>query len=504
MALVFIKSPHPKSVGAMLALSLMLSAAMPAQAEAALLSGAAEVSAYIPDSPYLQRRQKTQRVNDGEDDYISMPAPEPMRKLHFPETAAAPVKPAKRTASARQAAQPKTAQHSPFTPPPKSIALAPLPPAQAVAAAPLPEVPAPASAPPAHQNTQIMPTSAVALGETQPPAPLIKDATPPLPKAALVVETQAPAPVLVDTAPPLPPAAAIRADKAAAAMPVQPPPALVKAQPPVLVAPPPQVADERSGPQLSPESKRILADMPPLTEKEPPQPKRPPVTLNRATPSALSIKDDVKQHDGIGIHIQVRKPNIDINTHLEKAYQAAMDGDLKGAAMLYQEVLEVSPESTQALFGLASVDQKMGRLDEARPLYGRLLKLDPHNQGALNNFLVLVGEEAPQDALAKLKDLELKNPDFSPIPAQIAVISARLGNYDDAVRSMTRAMALSPGNLTYRYNLAIMLDKQKNWPEAANLYLQLINAADRGEKLPAPRHSIEERLTFIRNNKPDA
>ena len=42
----------------------------------------------------------------------------------------------------------------------------------------------------------------------------------------------------------------------------------------------------------------------------------------------------------------------------------------------------------------------------------------------------------------------------------MAVIYPKLGNLDKAIEKMSIAIDLAPENLTYRYNLAIMLDKQ--------------------------------------------
>ncbi len=268
----------------------------------------------------------------------------------------------------------------------------------------------------------------------------------------------------------------------------------------------PVAVDETAPPaaKLSAESSHIIAHLPIAKDKSDGPPHIPStINIDHATiDPVISAKEDVKEHNGVGITIKMRGQNVDVNLHLEKAYQAAMNGDLQNAAMLYSEVLKVSPKNTQALFGLASVDQKMGKLDEARPLYGELLKIDPHHQGALNNFLVLAGAEAPEDALQKLRILETKNPDTSPLPAQIGIICEKLGRHEEAVYSTRRALALAPDNITYRYNLAIMLDHQKDWKSAADVYLQLIAAADRGESLPASRPEIQERLTFIRNNLP--
>ncbi len=130
------------------------------------------------------------------------------------------------------------------------------------------------------------------------------------------------------------------------------------------------------------------------------------------------------------------------------------------------------------------------------------LAIDPNNRDGLNNFLVLLADEAPDEALTQMEALEVRNPEFSPIPAQMAVIYEKLGDLDKAGEKMFRAVELSPENMTYRYNLAIMLDKQRKYEEAAKLYAQIVKAYQRGEVTPGNIEKIQQRLTFISSNRP--
>ncbi len=153
------------------------------------------------------------------------------------------------------------------------------------------------------------------------------------------------------------------------------------------------------------------------------------------------------------------------------------------------------------LFGLAATYHRLGQIDMARPLYGKLLAIDPTNRDALNNFLVLLADEAPQEALVQMEKLGERNPGFSPIPAQMAVIYQKLGDTEKATQKMFKATALAPENLTYQYNLAILLDIQKKTGEAAKIYRRLMEAHMRGEIIPGDATEIQERLTFISSNR---
>ena len=205
--------------------------------------------------------------------------------------------------------------------------------------------------------------------------------------------------------------------------------------------------------------------------------------------------------ESLGVKVENKNQRINLDHELERAYDAIGSGNSEVAIETYKNILNNAPDNVQALFGLATLYHRARQFDKARPLYGRLLAIDPNHRDGFNNFLVLLADEAPREALVELEKLESKNLGFSTIPAQMAVIYQKLGDQDKATGKMFRAVALAPENLTYRYNLAIMLDKQKNYEEAAKLYRQLLEAEQRGEKIPGNIESIQQRLTFIGSNR---
>ena len=202
----------------------------------------------------------------------------------------------------------------------------------------------------------------------------------------------------------------------------------------------------------------------------------------------------------VGLNITVSEPSKKSEELMALAYDAMKLGQMEGAAELYEKVLEKDSENKEALFGLAATYHRMGQFDEAREVYVQLLTDDPNNWSAMNNLMLLAGEESPEDALKELKELELINPEFSPIPAQIAVIYIRLNKAEEAIKYLTRAIILSPDNLAYRYNLAVILDHSGFKAPAARLYNQLLQAAKEGKELPESVHRIRERLDFINSS----
>lgn len=277
---------------------------------------------------------------------------------------------------------------------------------------------------------------------------------------------------------------------------IQPPGVLLSSSMPEGVLPP------ETTPSLSAQSKHIIDSLPP--EREPANVNRPPIHLDHAHKNALEqdTATETHEHEGVGVSIKVKRPNANISQMLESAYNALITGNQEEAIATYRDVLSMEPGNKLALFGLATTYHRAGQIALARPLYGKLLAIDPGNVEGLNNFLVLLADEAPEQALVELQKLERTHPHFSPIPAQIASIYEKAGDYDHAARNLKLALELSPENIKYRYNMAIVLDKAGAWDDAAVFYQQLLTDADRGEKLPTSPDEIQERLTFIRSNRP--
>lgn len=199
----------------------------------------------------------------------------------------------------------------------------------------------------------------------------------------------------------------------------------------------------------------------------------------------------------IGLNIEMREPEVYVDKMLNMAYDALMVGQFEGAIATYREIVNRQPDHKEALFGLGTALYRNGQQDEARDAYLEILKLDPNHWPALNNLMVHAGEDTPQDALRELQRLEMINPEFSPIAAQIGIIYLRLNQLDNAIKYLTRAALISPENMAYRYNLAVVLDHGGYKRQAARMYKLLLDANEKGYELPESRAKIADRLTFI-------
>lgn len=267
-------------------------------------------------------------------------------------------------------------------------------------------------------------------------------------------------------------------------------------------APPPVMASSAPAPiqhtELSRETREILGRIPArLGEKAPETRSR--STIDRVSPDVAQLIPNLKasEYEAAGLKISVTREHFDANEELTRAYEALIAGDSEMAVDIYQDILAAEPRNEEALFGLAATYHRAGETEKARPLYGALLRQNPEHREALNNFLVLVSEEAPNEALFELQKLAERNPDFSPIRAQMALVLEKLGQHELAYDQMLKAIRLSPENLVYKYNLAIMMDRQGRYADAAALYNLLVEAALRGESIPARLDDIQKRMNYI-------
>jgi len=437
------------------------------------------------------------------------PEPMPFAKRSAPLTASAPVA--------------KPALIAPPAVVSAPVVIAPVATAPAIVPTPT-EKPLPERIP-APQPVAPVPTAPVVVAAPQRPEPIIplaEENDAPLPWQSkniaetppVVVAEPEPAPIAPVVSPaPVPlsePVAApvefaeVPSAEAPAPAPVLIPQTVDEETQPIIAAPVQEVV-AAPAPELSEKSRFILEQTPkgvaPKKEVIARSPK--PVIIKREDPSAGNIPTfDVRAHEEMGMKIEVRKTNPNVNQYLDQGYENLIAGRYQIAAGYYEEALSVEPRNENAMFGLGTTYQKLGRNEEARDTYAKLLSYNPTHLEGLNNFMALISEEAPEEAIAELERMEKESPDFSPIPAQLGIIFSKQGNYAKAAEKLARALNLSPENNAYKYNLAIALDKLGQGQAASDLYVQLINASNAGQPIPGDPETIRNRIIFLSQKQP--
>lgn len=345
-----------------------------------------------------------------------------------------------------------------------------LPVVEANAPAPAVAEAAPAPASPEAAPVQAAPTQAAPVqlaGNAPAPPPGAPAATAPADAAATPVAAASPAASAQAEAAPAPPA-----ETQVAAAPVAANPTAKPAAPARAAAPPPQRPEPM--PTISPDSPaRMLS---------------PPIAINRAE-FALA---------GVGNQVQVREVSQAARSNAAAGYDALVRGSYDTALGFYEAALKDEPSSVLALLGRGTALQKLGRGGDAQGAYDQVLKLDPQNREALANLTAIVAERSPQEALARLQELEREYPSFSPIKAQIGLAYARSGAMQPALEYLRRAIALSPSATLYHYNLALVQDHLGQREQAIASYERVLDFMAGGASSDASRTEIERRVRFLR------
>ena len=149
--------------------------------------------------------------------------------------------------------------------------------------------------------------------------------------------------------------------------------------------------------------------------------------------------------------------------------------------------------------GLAVSQQNSGFTQSAIATYEELLEIDPNNVNPHINMLGLLKREYPSIAYRRLVDLWEDNPNNAGLAAQIGLVSAELGNSDDAVHYLGMAASLEPNNANHFYNMAVIADRSGSQKQAISYYERALEVdATYGGSRTVPRDSIYDRLSKLR------
>ncbi len=169
------------------------------------------------------------------------------------------------------------------------------------------------------------------------------------------------------------------------------------------------------------------------------------------------------------------------------------------ALELYETLYKKNPRDKQILMGLAVSQQYNGFNESAIATYEELLKIDPRNSGAMVNLMGLLEQHQPDLAYRKLQDLWNNKGNNPAIAAQLGLLSAKMGNYEDSSRYLGIAVSLEPNNALNYYNLAVVMDQAKSHQSAIEYYQKAleVDVAHKGGQ-SIPREQVYDRLAQLR------
>jgi tetratricopeptide (TPR) repeat protein len=309
---------------------------------------------------------------------------------------------------------------------------------------------------------------------------------------------------------------------------LRPPPALVNAQPARPANERPVVAEtmQAQGPQgaatpstpaaaaipgLPPEVSKPAPSAAPATVAQPaaaaaapstaaaapPKPAEASVEKPRATPAAPRREPTARRRaeaEARPIRSQPRRAEPIVNPRVAAGYQAYQADDLAGARADYEQALRAEPMNRDALLGLAAVELKAHRYEQAESYYARLLQANPHDPNATAGMLALRGQTVdPVVAESRLKTMLASNPQADALYFTLGNEYAQQARWGEAREAYLRALAADPENPDFAYNVAVSLDHLGERQLALSYYRQALALAGR-RAASFPASAAQERV----------
>jgi len=167
----------------------------------------------------------------------------------------------------------------------------------------------------------------------------------------------------------------------------------------------------------------------------------------------------------------------EINSHvgaradesLNMARYHSANGSWNSAVSSYLQVLDVDPGHVDAMNELAGVYLKsdVDSVARAGEMYNQVLAIDPQNSQALGGLgLVALKNENYETAKDYFDQAIEADPDNTSAYSGLANAYTALGMTDQAINSFESALAANPGNLQARYALGLLYVEMGNYTEA--------------------------------------
>jgi Tfp pilus assembly protein PilF len=156
--------------------------------------------------------------------------------------------------------------------------------------------------------------------------------------------------------------------------------------------------------------------------------------------------------------VQITSGGPRIDPVVESAWEALQAGDLPRAREAYERALRANPRDRDALLGLATIDARTQRFENAEARYLRVLELDPRDPYAQAGLVALRGQTDPVQSESRIKNLLAQQPDAAFLNFPLGNQYAAQGRWPEAQAAYFRAFSADADNPDYAYNLAVSLD----------------------------------------------
>lgn len=254
-----------------------------------------------------------------------------------------------------------------------------------------------------------------------------------------------------------------------------------KASPPSLPAP---AASATGASPAEPNRTASSADVPaPLLPDQPAKPRQPEPAKAAAPKGAAAARDTAAtagaaQSGEPSRALTVNRAATRIHPSVQSGYASYQAGDLSSAHAAYRQALREEPGNRDALLGLAAVETRAQRYEQAEAYYQRLLEADPRDPHAHAGMLALRGQRVdPVQAESRIKTILAADPDANVLYFTLGNQYAQQGRWAEAHQAYAKAHAADTENPDFAFNLAVSLDQLRQPGPALEYYRRALELA---------------------------
>ena len=148
---------------------------------------------------------------------------------------------------------------------------------------------------------------------------------------------------------------------------------------------------------------------------------------------------------------------IEVMTLIAEARDQFVRGNFAAAEKLYQQFVELNPNSVVALANLGVSQFRQGKLTAAQLALEKAIGVDPNDAFSLTTLgAVMIEQSRIQDAINYLERANESRGDDPITLNYLGVASSQLGQFGKAEQSLRRAITVDPGYAEAHFNLAVI------------------------------------------------
>lgn len=201
-------------------------------------------------------------------------------------------------------------------------------------------------------------------------------------------------------------------------------------------------------------------------------------SLEPRAPSRQGVSRPPPRTSADSSQLSINRAAPGVNPKIETAWSAYNRGDLSIARSNYQDMLREEPTNRDALLGMAAVEIRSNRLDQAEGYYRSLLQVNPRDAYAQTGLLSLQGQIGDAShAESRVKNLLANDPEAQVLNFTLGNQYAQQGRWPEAQQAYFKAYSGDPENPDFAYNLAVSLDHVRQPKLALEYYQRAISLA---------------------------